>query len=163
MKSDIHPTAVIYPNVTIGEGVYIGPLCIIGAPPENLKTWPDAGKGVYIGDGARLTGGVTIDAGVERQTWIGERAFIMKGVHVGHDSILGKDCVLAAHCSLAGYVVLGDGCYLGMGVIVRNRKVVPHDVEVGMGAIVTRSCDLWPGGIFIGAPAAFLRWKEDRI
>ena len=31
---DIHPTAVIYPGVTIGHNVTIGAFCIIGAPAE---------------------------------------------------------------------------------------------------------------------------------
>lgn len=160
--SEIHQTAVIYPGVTIGKDVYIGPYCIIGAPPENLKTWPDGGKGVIIHDGAILTGGATIDAGVERPTEIGADCFIMKRVHIGHDCIIGEKCIIAPGTVLGGYVTLGEGCYLGMNVTVRNRKAIPEDVEIGMASVVTRSCEMWPGGIFIGTPAVFLRWKEDR-
>lgn len=160
--NEIHQTAVIYPGVTIGEDVYIGPYCIIGAPPENMKTWGNPGKGVIIHDGAILTGGATIDAGVERPTEIGADCFIMKRVHIGHDCIIARNCIIAPGTVIGGYAELGPGCYLGMNVTVRNRKVIPQEVEIGMASVVTRSCDLWPGGIFVGAPAVFLRWKEDR-
>lgn len=161
LHCNIHPTAVIYPGVTIGQGVYIGPHCIIGAPPENLKTWPGGGKGVIIGDGAILTGGATVDAGVERPTVIGADCFIMKRVHIGHDCIIGEKCIIAPGTVLGGYVTLGEGCYLGMNVTIRNRKQIPDNVEIGMASTVTRSCEMWPGGVFIGTPISFLRWKEE--
>lgn len=158
----IHPTAVIYPNVILGRNIYIGPYCIIGAPPENLATWPNRGKGVTIEDGARITGGATVDAGVERPTVIGPGCFIMKHVHIGHDCIIGENCTIAPGTVVGGYAVLGAGCYLGMNVTVRNRKEIPENVEIGMASTVTRSCEMWSGGIFVGTPVSFLRWKEDR-
>ncbi|MGL1890229.1 MAG: hypothetical protein OCD02_01315 [Spirochaetaceae bacterium] len=33
----IHPSAIIYPNVVIGNNVEIGPFCIIGEPPMGSK------------------------------------------------------------------------------------------------------------------------------
>ena len=60
----IHPTALIADNVLIGENIYIGPYCVIGFPPE-WKGYETQSKGVVIGDGVRLTGLVTVDAGVE--------------------------------------------------------------------------------------------------
>lgn len=149
----IHPTAIIYPNVTIEDNVYIGAYCIIGAPAENIKTWNEQGAGVVIKSGSIITGHVTIDSGVESATLI-DGAFIMKGVHIGHDSIVGKNTTLAPHVIIGGYCVIGKDCKIGMGSIIRNRKQVPSNVMIGMGAIVTRSCELWSGGTFVGNPSA---------
>lgn len=35
MANFIHPTAIIYEDVEIGDNNYIGAYCIIGAPPEH--------------------------------------------------------------------------------------------------------------------------------
>lgn len=34
MSAIIHPTAIVFDNVTIGANSYIGPFCVIGAPAE---------------------------------------------------------------------------------------------------------------------------------
>jgi UDP-N-acetylglucosamine acyltransferase len=148
----IHTTAIIYPNVTIEKNVYIGAYCIIGAPAENINTWNEQGAGVLIKSGSIITGHVTIDSGVETQTII-DRAFIMKGVHIGHDSVIGQDTTLAPHVIVGGYCVIGSNCKIGMGAIIRNRKKLPNNITLGMGAIVTRACELWEGGTFVGSPA----------
>jgi UDP-N-acetylglucosamine acyltransferase len=151
----IHPTAIIYPNVIIEENVYIGAYCIIGAPAENIKTWNKQGEGVLIKSGSIITGHVTIDSGVERRTTI-DKAFIMKGVHIGHDSLIGKNTTLAPHVIVGGYCVIGENCKIGMGAIIRNRKELPNNITIGMGSIVTRACELWEGGTFIGSPASHI-------
>ena len=151
----IHPTAIIYDNVIIEEDVYIGAYCIIGAPAENLKTWGEKGKGVLIKQGSVITGHVTIDSGVEAPTVI-DGAFIMKGVHIGHDAVIGRDTTLAPHTLIGGYVKIGERCKIGMGAIIRNRKEVPNEVTIGMGAIVTRACELWSGGVFAGNPSTHI-------
>jgi UDP-N-acetylglucosamine acyltransferase len=74
----IHPTAIIYPNVKVGNNVYIGAYCIIGAPPE-WKGHEQDSKGVIIGDNVRNTGHVTIDSGAIEPTRIGDNCYIMKG------------------------------------------------------------------------------------
>jgi UDP-N-acetylglucosamine acyltransferase len=152
----IHPTAIIYPNVKLGSNVYIGAYCIIGAPAEHKAKWMQEGKGVEIMDNAVITGHVTIDSGIEGKTVIGSGAFIMKGVHIGHDSLIGEDVVIAPHVIVGGHCWIGNRCNLGMGAIIRNRKAIPSDVVIGMGTIVTRSCELWEGGTFVGSPASHI-------
>ena len=151
----IHPTAIIYPNVTIEDNVYIGAYCIIGAPAENLSTWDKEGEGVIIKQGSIITGHVTIDSGVERPTTI-DGTFIMKGVHIGHDSFTGRNTTIAPHALVGGYCVIGNDTKIGMGAIIRNRKELPNNITIGMGAIVTRACELWEGGTFVGSPAAHI-------
>jgi UDP-N-acetylglucosamine acyltransferase len=152
----IHPTAIIYPNVQIGNNVYIGAYCIIGAPAENLNTWGTIGAGVIIEDNTIITGHVTIDEGVEKPTRIGANNFIMKGVHIGHDVQTKDNVIISPHVIIGGYCTIGNNCKMGMGAIIRNRKVVPDNVQIGMGAVVTRACELWENGIFVGNPISHL-------
>lgn len=152
----IHETAVIYPNVIIGDNVEIGAYCIIGAPAENIATWGNECKGVIIGDGTIITGHVTIDSGVESPTVIGSKNFIMKGVHIGHDAQTKDNVILSPHVIIGGYCKIGTNTNIGMGAVVRNRKEIPDNVRIGMSAVVTRSCELWGGGVFVGNPCVAL-------
>lgn len=154
----IHPTAVIYPNVIIEKYVYIGANCIIGAPAEHKDRWQEDGHGVIIKAGSVIHGNCTIDRGLDRPTEIGQKAFIMKGVHIGHDTILHNDVILAPHTLIGGHCSIGAESYFGMGTIVHQRVHVPNKIRTGMGTILTKSTQLWSGGIYIGQPAAFLKW-----
>ena len=83
----IHPTAIVDPSATIGEGVYIGAYSIVE-------------KGSQIADGAV----------VEAQVWIGEgcsvgaRTHIYPQVTLREGTKVGADCIL--HC---GVRLGGDG------------------------------------------------------
>ncbi len=83
----VHPTAVIDPSVTLGEGVHVGPLAVIE-------------KGAVIGDGAI----------VEAQVFIGEGCRVGAGtrlypqVTLREGTLVGKDCII--HC---GVRLGGDG------------------------------------------------------
>lgn len=155
--NQIHPTAIIYPNVTIGDDVYIGAYCVIGAPAEHLKHWGESDqKGVVIQSGTVIHGHVTIDAGIHEDTTIYSKCFIMKGVHIGHDSVIGSECVIAPKAIIGGHVKMSAKCKIGMGAIIHQRKTIPLRVELGMGTVVTKSTDLWEDGVFVGNPAHYL-------
>ena len=56
----IHPTAVIDPKATLGEGVGVGPYCVIG-------------PGVKIGDRTRLLSHVVLDRNLGgHEAWAGD-------------------------------------------------------------------------------------------
>jgi UDP-N-acetylglucosamine acyltransferase len=152
----IHETAVIGPNVTIGKGVYIGPGCIIGYPAEDKKYDGPIGS-VHIKPGAQIQGNVTIDAGTDGLTTIGENAYIMKGCHIGHDAVLWGDVTLSPHVLIGGRAVLMTGCNLGMGAIVHNRAVLGAYSMIGMGTIVTKKTPILPGWTYVGSPARKLK------
>lgn len=161
METFIHPTAVIYPNVKIGKGVYIGALCIIGAPPES-KTYfySEDCPGVVIGDYAVITGNVTIDAGTVRETTIGKYSFIMKGVHIGHDAVIGYACTLSPHVKIGGHVEVGAYTNIGMGAAVHQRLYVPDRCMIGMNSTITKKTEMESNGVYVGSPAKFIRWNN---
>jgi len=147
----IHPTAIIGPNVTIEDGVYIGPYCIIGFAPE-WKGKEDQNKGVIIREGTTLTGMITIDGGAERTTEIGPNCYIMKHAYIAHDCILGKSVTMSAGSKLAGFCTIGDKVNLGMGAAIHQKSIIPEGVMIGMNGVVTKKSKLEPYQKYAGVP-----------
>ena len=154
-SSYIHPTAVIYPNVTIGENCYIGAYCIIGAPAE-YKGREHESSGVFIGNNVRLTGHVTVDSGVESETVIGDFAYIMKGVHIGHDAIIGLEVTISCHALIGGHVAIHNHANIGLGAILHQKIIVPSGCMIGMGTVITKKTQMQPNSKYVGNPARYL-------
>jgi UDP-N-acetylglucosamine acyltransferase len=152
----IHPTSVIYPNVIIEKGSSVGPLCIIGAPPESKSfQGKESGFGVVIRSGAIIHGHATIDAGTVRNTEIKAGAYIMKGCHIGHDALIHEGATLAPHVVVGGHSEIGFNTNMGIASVVHQRCIVPEDCMIGMNATITKRTKLVPNGKYIGTPA---RW-----
>jgi UDP-N-acetylglucosamine acyltransferase len=152
----IHPTAIIYPNCEIHESAYIGPYCIIGAPPEDKKTFPDGGKGVVIGEGAVLHGHVTVDSGTKIKTEIMDGAWLMKGVHVGHDAVIGTEAILSCHVLIGGWVCVGQYTNIGLGAVVHQRVTIPPRCMIGMNSTVIKKSEMKDGGKYAGSPIRYI-------
>ncbi|MFO0387610.1 MAG: hypothetical protein ACK505_12585 [Flavobacteriales bacterium] len=129
----IHPTAVIFDNVTIGDDCYIGPFCIIGGPPEHAAIDPlkDAGKGVMIGSGCRLYGHNTVDSGMTLNTIIGNRCILMKGAHVGHDSFIYHDVTLSCGARIGGHSTIFSYCNIGLNATLHQFTSLNYGTMVG--------------------------------
>ena len=148
----IHPTAIIYPNVVIEEDCYIGPYCIIGAPPE-WKGHEHESKGVRIGSGSRLTGMVTVDAGAERPTVIGKNCYLMKHSHVGHDAILSNNVTLSCGAKIGGHALIMEKCNIGLNAVIHQKVTVPQGCMIGASAFVGKKTILQPFRKYAGVPA----------
>lgn len=151
----VHPSAVIGPNVTIEHGAYIGPFCIIGFPAEK-KGKENINAGVIIKRGARLTGLVTVDAGTERPTVIGEDCYLMKHSHVGHDAILFKEVTLACGAKIGGHAVIHEYANIGLNASVHQFQTIEAGCMVGMGAVVTKKLVTKPFHTYGGNPAKLI-------
>ena len=147
--NQVHCTAIIYPGVTLGHNNYIGPYCIIGAPPEKRKC-EELPQGVVIGNDNRLTGMLTIDAGSERPTIIGNRCYLMKQTHIGHDCVLSDDITMAPGTHLAGFVRVMKGADFKLNTAVANRHLIGPYAMLGMGCIVPKSKAVMPFTKYIG-------------
>ncbi len=79
----IHPSAVIEPDVVLGEGVAIGPFVHVGA-------------GARIGGGAAICSHVTIGAGVR----IGAGTLLHAGVRIGAGCTLGANGIVHHNVSI---------------------------------------------------------------
>lgn len=151
----IHPTALIGQNVTIGDDVYIGPYCVIGFQPE-WKGREHEDKGVVIGDGARLTGLVTVDSGVEVMTFIGSNSYLMKHSHVGHDAQLGMNVTLSCGAKIGGHSIIGDNTNVGLNAVVHQKVIVPPGCMIGASAFIGKTLEMQPNSKYAGVPARYL-------
>lgn len=147
----IDKTAVIYEGVIIEDNVTIGPLCIIGGPAE----WKgkESNKGVLIKSGTVITGLVTIDAGVERQTVIGNDCYLMKHSHVGHDAVLGSFVTLSCGAKVGGHTEVNDGCNIGLNAVLHQKLFIPEGCMIGASAFVGKKTELKPFRKYAGVPA----------
>lgn len=152
----VHPTAVIGPNVTIDEDCYIGPFCIIGYPPEHKNHFHFEDKGVIICKGSILTGHVTVDAGITRKTFVGDKAFLMKHTHVGHDATLLTNVIMSPGAVVGGHCHIGNFTNLGINSSIHQWVEVPDCCMIGMGAVVIKNTQLESFGKYAGVPAKWI-------
>jgi UDP-N-acetylglucosamine acyltransferase len=148
----IHQTAVIGPNVEIEDDVYIGPHCIIGFPAE-WKGREAEDKGVLIKKGARLTGLVTVDSGVERRTVIGVDCYLMKHSHVGHDAMLANGVTVSCGAKIGGHAVILHGVNIGLNAVIHQKQYIAEGCMIGMAAVVTSRLISSPFKTYVGNPA----------
>jgi UDP-N-acetylglucosamine acyltransferase len=148
---EIHPTAQIADNVIIEDDVYIGPLCVIGFPPEWKGREGDA-KGVIIKKGARLTGLVTVDSGADKPTIIGENCYLMKHSHVGHDAILEEGVTLSCGAKIGGHSIIRKGTNIGLNVVIHQKLDIPEGCMIGASAFVGKKSVLKPYYKYAGVP-----------
>lgn len=185
--SEIHPTAIIYPNVFIGhrvkiganavihagvtiyddtiieENVVIGPNTVLGHSAFYYKQKPEGRTrmhsigGVWIQKDVEIGALCTIDKGVSALTTIGAGTKIDNQVHIGHDTIIGKNCLMAANVGLAGCVIVEDE------VILWGQVGCASNVVIGKGAVVLAqsgiSKSLEGGNTYFGSPAGEVRDK----
>ena len=143
--SDIHPTALVEPGARLGEGVKVGPFCMVGAD-------------VQLGDGVELISHVVI-AG---HTKVGEGTRVWPFASIGHQPQdlkfkgevsyleIGARNQIREHVTMnpgtAGgglHTRVGDGglfmmgchvghdCQIGNNVILANNATLAGHVEVG--------------------------------
>lgn len=170
----VHSTAVIGPQVVLEDGVFVGPYCnvqgrtIIGAgtrleafcsigTPAEHKDFFETEGAVRIGHDCVIREFVTINAGTEKTTEVGDRVVFLKGAHVGHDSAVASDCTVSCNVLVGGHCHLMEGANLGLGAILHQFSIIGAFAMVGMGAVVTKRSKIYPGLVYAGNPAKFIK------
>jgi len=171
----VHPSAVVGPGVTLGEGVQIGPYAVllgplrigdrvwigsgtaIGAPPEitgarqNLAWAGDLDHaGVVIEDDAVIRECVVIHQGSRRPTTVGAGSWLLNRCYLAHDVQTGPGVTVSAGVSIGGHATIRAGANLGMNAVVHQGRSVGDRAMVGMGAAVAR--DVPPFATAYGVP-----------
>lgn len=156
----IHTTAIIYPDVKIGENVVIGPYSIIGGQPEHREHYDGEkeAKGVIIKNGARIFEFVTVHAGTRCPTEVGEGAAIFNKAHVGHDCIIESNVTIGGQVSLAGHTYVMEGANVSGKSCTVQRCVIGAYAFVGGFTFITR--DVPCGDRVLGYPARFVGPNE---
>lgn len=132
---------------------------------------PQLGENVFVAEGARLVGDVTIgkDSSIFYNAvlradlapiQVGERTNIQdnvtfhvsegKGIVVGNNVTVGHNAVLHA-CTV------DDNALIGMGAIVMDGAHIKKNCIVGAGALVTQDKEFPENSLIVGAPAHIAR------
>ncbi|MCP5537502.1 MAG: acyl-ACP--UDP-N-acetylglucosamine O-acyltransferase [Akkermansiaceae bacterium] len=129
-------------NTRMGAGNHIGYGSIIGADPQAVGFDASIDSSVTLGENNNIREYVTIHRSTQAggSTTVGNRNFLMTGVHLAHDVQMGSNNVLANNVMLAGHIKMGDHIFLGGGggfhqylhigsyAIVQGNAVVSRDV-----------------------------------
>lgn len=146
----VSPFAVVYGNVEIGEGTWIGPHvtimegarigkncrifpgAVISAIPQDLKFSGEEST-VQIGDNTTIREFVTINRGTKDRmtTAVGSNCLLMAYVHVAHDCLIGNNVILANSVNLAGHITIEDWA------ILEGLVAVQQFVHIGAHSFVT--------------------------
>ncbi|MCR8842945.1 gamma carbonic anhydrase family protein [Paenibacillus sp. SC116] len=132
---------------------------------------PNIHQSVYVADGAKIIGDVTV--GAQSTIWfnavlrgdlapiiIGESANIQDGV-IGHVNtnqplIVGSE-VSVGHGAIIHGCTLGKGTLIGMGAIVLNGADIGEYALIGAGSVVTENKSIPAYTLSIGSPARVIR------
>ncbi len=149
MANHIHSSAIIDPLAELGDGVSIGPYCIIG--PE-----------VVIGSGTELQSHVVIDGrtsvgnhcriypfacvgkrtqdlkyrGGQTEVRIGDCTTIREYVTVHQPTTAGALTAVGDGCNLLAYCHVAHDCILGKGIIMSNSVHLAGHVTVEDDAVI---------------------------
>jgi UDP-3-O-[3-hydroxymyristoyl] glucosamine N-acyltransferase len=160
----IHPTAVIFPRVVLGNRVRVGPYSVIGQPGFGFARGADGvsiqiphAGGVFIGDDVSIGAHCTVDAGTLAPTRIEDLVHLDSHVHIGHNAYISTNTMIAAQAGIAG------SAFLGRNVLIGGQAGIADHVTIGDGARVAAKSgvigDVPPKATVAGYPAvARERW-----
>ena len=119
-----HPTAVVHETATVGNDVYLGPYCVIGA-------------NTVLGDGCCIGSHVVIENDVQ----LGANTLLHPHVFVGAGCVLGRNCEVHPHTSIGS-----DGFGYAVGASRRPQKLshlgnvcIGDEVEIGSNCAIDRA------------------------
>jgi UDP-N-acetylglucosamine acyltransferase len=155
---EIGPQVCLYGPLVIGENTIVYAGAVIGSAPQHRSKQKKFG--VRIGDGCVIREYVTIHAGIQRETIVGDYAYLMAGSHVAHDCLLEENVTLANSALLAGHCHVMRNANLGLNVSVHQYSVIGSYTMLGMGTVVHSRSKIEPGVVYIGNPSKPLRMNH---
>lgn len=160
-----------HPNVQLGDGVEVGPFCLLGRPPKGATSGElplVIGAGSVIRSHTVIYAGTTIgahfqsghNAMIREQTVIGDNCSVGTGTVVEFMVRMGDRVRLHSQVFVPEYTVLEDDVWVGPNVVVTNApyptakraKQTLQGVRICRGARIGANCTLLPG-LTIGANA----------
>jgi UDP-N-acetylglucosamine acyltransferase len=176
--NNIHPTAIVGKDVTMGKGNTIGayvvidgktkigdnnvfhPFCSIGGEPEHKNFFGKKNCGTIIGNNNVFREYVTVNAGCFKPTILGSYIVMLRGSHVGHDSVIYNDCTISCNVLIGGHSLLGYGVNMGLGSICHQYSKIGSYAMIGMGAVITKKVSPNCFGMYVGNPAKYIKEND---
>ena len=153
----LHPNAVLYDGISIGDRVILHAGVCIGADgfgyvrdDMGYHKFPQIGT-VVIEDDVELGAYTCVDRAALGQTRIGRGTKLDNLVHVGHNCDIGERVVIAAQTGISGSVTIEDDCVIGGQVGFGDH------IRVKSGAVIGSKAGVLPGkivrpGVWWGIP-----------
>ena len=157
---EIGDGSVIYPYVSIMKGTRLGrnnkvfQNTVLGAVPQDFYYKGDD-TSLIIGDDNTIRENVVINRATfsDGQTVIGNRNFLMEGVHISHDTKITDACVFGYGVKIAGDCEISNRVILSSGVIINPK------VRIGTSSMVSSGCriskDIPPYIVASGNPVKY--------
>ncbi|NLL37844.1 MAG: acyl-ACP--UDP-N-acetylglucosamine O-acyltransferase [Fretibacterium sp.] len=104
----------VHDFVTLGSDCCVHENTVLGGAPQD-RSYKGEETWLHIGDGNIIRENVTINRGTGEggETVVGDRCFLMAGVHLAHNVRLGDEVTLTNNVPLAGYVTVGSHTVFG--------------------------------------------------
>jgi acetyltransferase-like isoleucine patch superfamily enzyme len=184
-NNTVAKTAIIHPNVELGDNVVIEDFCIIGIPVvglPNLKTRIDdnalirSGTYIYAGNhiGKNFKTGNKVN--IRESNVIGDNASIGSLSNIEHNIKIGNEVRLHSQVFVPEFTILEDGCWLGPNVVITNAKYpLIQDAKnelkgahIKRGAKIGANTTILPGliigaGSLVGAGAIVTRDIDNHV
>ena len=157
-ENNIHPQAFIDWNyVTIGTGNDIGPFTSIGTKAQHKSLQSDGQ--IIIGDNNVIRELCTIHLPTNPQhnTVIGNDNYFMANSHIAHDCLLENNITLCNNATLGGHTTVMHGATIGFSSNIHQFQVIGSYSMLGMMTCVPKGVKIYPGQVWIGNPARFLK------
>lgn len=155
---EIHPTAVVDPGCTIGEGTRVWHF-------SHLMTGCTVGAHCSIGQNVVISPGVRIGNGVKIQNNVS----VYTGVTCEDDVFLGPSCVFTNVINPRSAISRKDqfretrvecGASIGANATIVCGHTIGRYALIGAGAVVTH--DVPPYALVVGNPARQIGWVSER-
>ena len=135
MSNHIATTAIIHPNVQLGDNITIEDFCVIGVPFKGYQ-----GEPTVIGDHAIIRSHTVIYAGnaIGHGFQSGHKANLRELNRLGNDVSVGTLAVVEHHIQMGDgvrihsqafipeFTILDDRCWIGPNVVLTNAKFPQH-------------------------------------
>jgi UDP-3-O-[3-hydroxymyristoyl] glucosamine N-acyltransferase len=166
---EIHSNVVIHAKTHIKSGTIIESNTTIGGTgvmwvwDKNERVYLEQLGGVLIEEDCRIGSQCEIVRGSANETTlIGKGTCIAHGTLIGHGCQVGKYVHMANGVKLGGSAVISDYNFIGSGAIISaGVKLLANDIILGSGAVATK--DLTTVGVFVGAPAKFIKSPTGKL
>lgn len=160
-KNYVHKTAIIdWKNLIIGIDNFIGPYVVIGGNAQHPRKRSN-GK-IYIGNNNVFNEYVNIHrpTNKKKKTIIGNNNYIMNSSTIDHDCYIENNVVMSSNVILGGGVRVMNGAQLGIKTIVHQNQIIGSFSMIGMGSIITKKKNIFPGYIFYGKPVKKIKLNK---
>lgn len=138
--------------------------------------WPKIDSSVFLADGARVIGDVSISANcniwfnvvirgdvntisIGPDTNIQDNA-VVHVTHQTHSTTIGRG-VTIGHLALLHGCTIGDFCLVGMHAVVMDGADIGSESLIGAGSVVTQGTKIPPRSLVLGSPAKVVRPLRD--